>query len=188
MIGSGTLLADNPAMNCRISGLPQPLRVLIDGRLRCPPDAKLLSVSPAGDCVIVCLKEHADPTKIKALEDRGAKVLIAPESQSTGGKSRIDLVWVLRYLTREYNVNSVLSESGGGLNGALFDAKLPDRIEAFIAPKVCGGLGSSPVAGSGASLMANALALRDMALTKIGDDIHISASVGDDAFLNAGRF
>ena len=189
MIGSGTLLADNPAMNCRISGLPQPLRVFIDGRLRFPLDAKALTVSPAGDCVIVCLEEFARPDTIKALEDRGAKIIVAPQKKpSDGGTERIDLIWVLRYLAREYNVNSVLSESGGGLNGALFDSKLPDRIEAFIAPKVCGGRGSTPVAGNGALVMADAYAFRDVSISKTGDDIHVSASVGADDFTAAGRF
>ncbi|MFH1378247.1 MAG: bifunctional diaminohydroxyphosphoribosylaminopyrimidine deaminase/5-amino-6-(5-phosphoribosylamino)uracil reductase RibD, partial [Planctomycetota bacterium] len=97
MIGSGTLLADNPAMNCRISGLPQPLRVFIDGRLRFPPDAKALSVSPAGDCVIACLEQYAEPEKINVLQYRGAKILVSPAVQSPDGNSRIDLVWVLRY-------------------------------------------------------------------------------------------
>ena len=45
VVGSGTVLADDPALTCRLEGAPQPLRVVLDGRGRTPPDASLLDAA-----------------------------------------------------------------------------------------------------------------------------------------------
>ncbi|HSO06534.1 MAG TPA: bifunctional diaminohydroxyphosphoribosylaminopyrimidine deaminase/5-amino-6-(5-phosphoribosylamino)uracil reductase RibD, partial [Pelomicrobium sp.] len=125
LTGSGTVLADNPRMNVRDFEIDrQPLRVVVDSRLRTPPDAAIL---PA---LVAC---HAAPADARAaLESAGAEVVELP-----GGDGRVDLAALLTLLAQR-GVNELHVEAGAALNGALLAAGLVDEWIAYLAPIAVG--------------------------------------------------
>jgi diaminohydroxyphosphoribosylaminopyrimidine deaminase/5-amino-6-(5-phosphoribosylamino)uracil reductase len=125
LTGSGTVLADNPRMTVReLDAGRQPLRVVVDSRLRTPPDAAIL---PA---LIACA--HAEPARAEALRTAGAEVMALP-----GASGRVDLAALMLELGRR-EINEVHVEAGAALNGALLDAGLVDEWVAYVAPMAMG--------------------------------------------------
>jgi len=85
--------------------------------------------------------------------------------------ARVNLRNFLKALGRK-QITSVLCEGGGELAGSLLEEGLVDKIMFFIAPKIIGGrTAKSPVEGNGIENMANAIKLKNMRVTKVGDDL-----------------
>ncbi|MEW5891635.1 MAG: bifunctional diaminohydroxyphosphoribosylaminopyrimidine deaminase/5-amino-6-(5-phosphoribosylamino)uracil reductase RibD [Pseudomonadota bacterium] len=127
LTGVGTVLADDPQMTVR--GLDigrQPLKVVLDSRLRTPPTARIL----AGGALVIGAADL--PERRAALSAAGAEVLLLP-----GADGRIDLEALLAELGRR-GVNELQVEAGSVLNGALLAAGLVDEWLAYVAPKVMG--------------------------------------------------
>ena len=168
MVGIGTALADDPQLTARDEwGHPlaadwQPVRVVLDSGARLPAAAQMLR-QPGR--TIVATAAGADAGRCAALADAGACVKAFP-----GSDGRVNLPGLLDYLGGQ-GVVSVLAEGGGTALGALLDAGLVDRAQAFIAPVLIGGaLAPSPVAGVGAAVMADAVRLEHTTMEQIGPD------------------
>jgi len=149
LIGSGTVLADDPQLTAR--GVPgasadRPLRVVLDGRLRTPPTARILKTGGAPPLVIGAHGRRADPAlgaRIRRLERAGAQVLLLP----AGADGHIPLYRVLRALA-EREVQSLLVEGGSHVLGAFIAARLVDSVAWFLAPRLAGA-GVGVVQGEG---------------------------------------
>jgi diaminohydroxyphosphoribosylaminopyrimidine deaminase/5-amino-6-(5-phosphoribosylamino)uracil reductase len=138
VIGIGTALADDPLLTARAwppaddDATPpwpdvQPLRVVLDSRLRLPLDSRL--VSTAGESpVLVVAGEDADPARVAALAGRGVEVLGAK-----AGASGLDLRAVAGALA-DRGVTGALVEPGPTLASGFLGAGLADRWTFFIAP------------------------------------------------------
>ena len=136
MTGSGTVIADDPRLDVRLPGtLRQPLRVVLDSKLRTPPGARILA--PPGQALILCSDE--DPVRAAPLRAAGAEVLAV--GSSAGG---VDLNAALAALAAR-QVNELLVECGAGLAGALLSAGLVDEMLLYLAPTLL-GRGSRPLA------------------------------------------
>jgi diaminohydroxyphosphoribosylaminopyrimidine deaminase/5-amino-6-(5-phosphoribosylamino)uracil reductase len=136
MTGSGTVLADDPRLDVRLPGaVRQPLRVVLDSRLRTPPAARILA--PPGQALILCAQ--ADPARACALQASGAEVVMV-----AGAEGGIDLDAALALLASR-GVNELLVECGAGLAGALFAAGLVDELLLYLAPALL-GRGARPLA------------------------------------------
>jgi diaminohydroxyphosphoribosylaminopyrimidine deaminase/5-amino-6-(5-phosphoribosylamino)uracil reductase len=136
MTGSGTVLADDPRLDVRLPGaMRQPLRVVLDSKLRTPATARILV--PPGRVLILCTDEDAE--RASALRAAGAEVVKMP---SSGGS--VDLAAALALLA-ERQVNELLVECGAGLAGAFFAAGLVDELRLYIAPMLL-GRGARPLA------------------------------------------
>ena len=165
MVGIGTVLADDPRLTVRDvdTGVPtrQPLRVVVDSRLRTPESARVL-IEP-GRVVLASATgedEPADPWK-----GVGVGVEAVPS-----GDGSVDLAELLRRLGAR-DVTSVLVEGGGTLLGSLFDNRLVDKVVAFIAPSIIGGKAArSPVGGTGAGRITDALRLDRVEVKTFGAD------------------
>lgn len=132
LTGIGTVLADDPQMNVRLPGIVrQPLRVVVDAKLRTPAQAKILT-SPGGAVWIAAAQD--DPERRAALEAAGARILLLPSSTDPG---RVDLAALLAELGRA-SVNEVHVEAGARLNAALLQADLVDEILLYQAPCLFG--------------------------------------------------
>jgi diaminohydroxyphosphoribosylaminopyrimidine deaminase/5-amino-6-(5-phosphoribosylamino)uracil reductase len=180
LVGVGTVLADDPQLTVRPEAVPaayrhevahipdrQPLRVVFDSLARTPPTARIVSGGLPGKTLIV-VTDQAPPERRAALEAAGAEVLVLPDL--TG---RVHPTLALRALA-ERGVTTVLCEAGGTLAAALLEARLVDKIYAFVAPKVVGGAGApTPIGGSGCPEMGQALVLRDIEVERLGDDLLI---------------
>jgi len=135
MTGSGTVLADDPRLDVRLAGATrQPLRVVLDSKLRTPPGARILA--PPGSALILCTDE--DPALGAALRAAGAD--IAMVASAAGG---VDLAAALSLLAAR-EVNELLVECGAGLAGAMLAAGLVDELLLYLAPTLL-GRGSRPL-------------------------------------------
>ena len=170
MIGSDTALQDNPELTVRHGPARRnPMRVIIDSRLRTPEDSKLAKTAREVDTAIFTTKAGAVSEKAVRLSGMGLKVMAA------GVGARVDLLAVLKALG-EMNVMSLLVESGGALAWELLRLGLVDRVRFFIAPKLAGGPGSVMAAG-GVDRIAEAYRLEDMKVFMCGEDVVIDAIV-----------
>jgi diaminohydroxyphosphoribosylaminopyrimidine deaminase/5-amino-6-(5-phosphoribosylamino)uracil reductase len=176
MCGVNNVLLDDPQLTARPDGVAaerQPLRIVADSRGRTPPDARVLG--PGGRTLMATTE--ASPAAWRAeVEATGAEVLMLP----AGPNGRVDLPALLRTLG-ERGILSLLVEGGGVLHGSLFGAGLVDKVHAIIAPKIVGGTAYPAVAGTGAARMADALALRDIEVQRLGDDVLITGYTGGPA-------
>lgn len=128
LTGIGTVLADDARLTVReIETLRQPLRVVLDSRLRMPLNARMLQ--GAGVLIYAAVQ---DAEKIAALENAGAMVVIMPD-----GYGQVDLTGMLRDLAQR-GCNEVLLEAGSTLNGAMFKAGLVDELMLYVAPQLLG--------------------------------------------------
>ena len=168
MVGIGTTLADDPQLTARDADggvLPtnlQPVRVVVDSSGRTPPNARMLS-QPGR--TIIATAAGVDPDRVARLEDAGADVREFP-----GTDGRVDLAGLMRNLGNQ-GIVSVLVEGGGVVLGAALDARLIDKVCAFVAPMLIGGAGAaSPIAGAGAAVIADAMRLERATIEPIGPD------------------
>ena len=167
MVGINTVLADDPQLTARNGqGEPlarQPLRVILDSQCRTPPDARMLR-EPGNTLVVTA--GNPPNQQVERLKAAGSEVL--PSASTPGG--RIDLNQVMAELGQR-EIVSLLVEAGGTLQGSLFDAWLVDKVMAFIAPVIIGGIqAASPVEGIGASRMAETWRLTRTNLQAVGPD------------------
>ena len=175
MVGVNTVLRDNPQLTARDrEGNPlarQPLRVILDSRARTPPDARLLK-EPGHTLIAVtqptdnrACPEHS--RRITPLLDAGAEILELPATR----EGMVDPCALLEALGAR-GVVSLLVEGGGTLLGSLFDLGLVDKVAAFIAPVIIGGISApSPVGGNGSANMSEAARIRQVRVEQIGEDI-----------------
>jgi diaminohydroxyphosphoribosylaminopyrimidine deaminase/5-amino-6-(5-phosphoribosylamino)uracil reductase len=135
MAGSGTLLADDPELTCRLPGYaPLPtVRVIADARLRTPLGARLFSA--AAPAWIVTRPGH-DPAALAALEQRGAEFLEVPAAPQGG----LEPEALLRALAAR-GITRLMVEGGAVLGASLLRAGLVDRLAWFTAPSLMGGDG-----------------------------------------------
>ena len=129
LTGIGTVLKDNPRLNCRLNGIKkQPTRVVVDSKLNIPVDAKLFEVE--GE---VCIAVANTTTDARSYLYSGKA-----EIQEFGNdKGQVDLTRLLEWLT-ENEANEVFVEAGPQLVGSLFAEKLVDELILYVAPSLLG--------------------------------------------------
>ncbi len=137
MVGSGTALADDPDLTCRLPGLADrsPVRVVVDGRLRLPLTARLVATASDIPTWVVTLA-GGDKARRAVLEGAGVELLDAPN----GPDHQIDLAVVMKMLA-DSGVTRVLVEGGAHLAAALLRRGLVDRLVWFRAARLIGGDG-----------------------------------------------
>ena len=163
LVGINTVLEDDPRLTARDeSGATlerQPLRVVVDSRMRTPSSARMLD--EPGDTLIA--STHA----FSAMGPSAADKLLFPLDSD----GRVPMGSLLAALGQR-DVVSILVEGGGQILGSLFDEGLVDEVMAFIAPMVIGGQEApSAVAGTGPLTLADATRLRDVRVEQCGHDI-----------------
>ena len=169
LAGIGTVLADDPMLNCRIEEGVDPVRVVCDSSLRIPLSSQL--VKTAGDIPVIVAYAKENPEKEKALLQAGVELI------SAGRDGRVDLAVLMRELGKR-KIDSVLVEGGGAIHGSLLKSGLVQKIYCYLAPKLIGGReASSPVEGDGFSRMKDALPVTEMEILSLGEDICISGRV-----------
>ena len=178
-VGIDTVLADDPLLTCRRQDEPgnQPLRVVLDSRLRIPEDCALVRSCAQGEAplaVATCASVDDPATdagaKAQRLHALGVEVLHVPQD----AVGHVAVRPLLRALG-ERGIDSLLVEGGSGIHGAFFDEGAVDEVVVYLAPKVVGGADApGPVAGAGAAKMAEATALGCPRAHALGDDLKIT--------------
>lgn len=167
--GSGTVVADRPRLDVRhVPTTLQPLRVVLDSRLRTPPDAPLLA--PPGRCLLVAVHEPADAAlqaRAAMLQEAGAELLWLPGDEA----GHVSLPALLPALA-PHALNEVHIEAGATLNGALLAAGLVDELLVYLAPAVLGA-GRGIAEWGPITRLQDRVALRLHAVDTIGHDLRL---------------
>jgi diaminohydroxyphosphoribosylaminopyrimidine deaminase/5-amino-6-(5-phosphoribosylamino)uracil reductase len=169
LTGSGTLLADDPSLSVRGAELGegiafnQPLRVVLDRRLRTPSHARLLREPGA---TLIATRSH-DAHARQALADAGAEIL-----DLSGGDG--ELAAVMTALAAR-SVNEVLVEAGATLAGALLGEQLVDEIVLYLAPILLGDAARGLFQLPHIRTLTQGLALDISEVQPVGDDWRITA-------------
>ncbi|HKV92986.1 MAG TPA: bifunctional diaminohydroxyphosphoribosylaminopyrimidine deaminase/5-amino-6-(5-phosphoribosylamino)uracil reductase RibD [Candidatus Angelobacter sp.] len=175
MVGVGTIIADDPLLTDR-TGLPRRrplLRVVLDSRLRCPLESRLVKTAKA-DVLIFC--SFAEEKKKQALEKHGIRVEQVELGASDG---RPDLKSVARRLG-ELEITSLMIEGGALVNWAALADGIVDKIFLYYAPKILAGLGSVPfAAGHGFRRLEEAAQVKNMVLHRFGEDFAVEGYLRD---------
>lgn len=176
LAGIGTVLADDPMLNCRIDGAHQPLRIILDSHLQIPMGSRLVRSAKEYPLLIVCNESIRDreegASRIQKLEEAGAKVWTLPEKNG-----HPDLNVLMQRLGEE-KIDSVLIEGGGTVNEAALKAHIVHHVYAYIAPKIFGGEDAkTPVEGSGIRLPQECANLRLAKITVLLNDMLLEYDV-----------
>lgn len=164
LVGIGTVLNDNPMLNCRCENPSDPVRVVCDSNLRIPLDSELVKTAKEIPLIVATLSD--DSEKIKALEEKGVEIFKAEEKNR-----RILLSSVMNYLG-EKKIDSVLIEGGGEIHASAFEEKIVNKVQVYIAPKIFGGKNAkSPVGGKGVDSPDDAYMLSEPEIKLLDGDI-----------------
>jgi len=163
LTGIGTVLADDPRLDVRlVPAKSQPLRVVLDSKLRTPATARLFD---APGPIRIYTGGAGDPRGFPVRE-RGA---VIRELANAGGQ--IDLAAVMQDLSSA-GVQEIHVEAGSRLNGALLHAGLVDELLVYVAPKLL-GTGAGLAAIGTLQSLDEALKLRVRSLDLIGADVRL---------------
>lgn len=167
MVGSGTVLADDPQLTVRLPGLEvrQPIRIIVDGRLRTPLTAKLVAEARATPTWLITLT-HADKIRRRVYEDAGVVVLTV----DTDADGAVDLAAVLKLLGKR-GLTRIMVEGGATLAAGLFRAGLVDRLAWFRSAGIIGGDGLAGIKAFGVDRLAQQPRFERMQITRLGEDI-----------------
>lgn len=175
LVGIGTVLADDPMLNCRIEQGVDPVRIVCDSSLRIPETAQLVKTAKDIPTIVACcakrLESEAAQAKLQALESAGVRVIQQEDTD------QVDLKKLMQVLAEE-KIDSVLIEGGAAIHASALEAGIVNRVYAYIAGKLVGGKEApTPVGGTGIPVMADAVKLHDMQVETFGEDICISGYV-----------
>lgn len=178
MAGSGTVIADDPMLTCRIPGGRDPVRIICDTRLRIPAESNI--VRTADQIMTYIATTCEDQARLKPLTDAGCRILTISEKEG-----HIDLVELMAKLGEE-KIDSILLEGGASLNYSALRAGIVNKVQAYVAPKIFGGRNAkTPVGGAGIEAPDEAFMLRDRKITVLGSDILIEGEVLKDVHRNS---
>ena len=169
MVGIGTVLADDPQLTVRLVEGRDPLRVVVDSRLRIPLGARVLAGGAARGTVIATA-EDSDPARAREIENLGAQVIRLPVSPDHSG---INLIRLLEELAQR-GVASVMVEGGRGIITSLLAARAVDRLVAIIAPRII-GQGTEAVADLGITRLDEVITFSSFTTDRLGPDIIFDA-------------
>jgi diaminohydroxyphosphoribosylaminopyrimidine deaminase/5-amino-6-(5-phosphoribosylamino)uracil reductase len=167
MIGSGTALADDPQLTCRLPGLAErsPMRVVMDGRLRLPLNSRLVRGAAEGPAtVLVTIEGHSDEW-LTPYRKAGVRIVEVPKNAD--GRPLAD-----RALTAlgDLGITRLLVEGGAQLAASLVRADLVDRLHWFRAPGLIGGDGLASIAEIGLDSVSRMVRFERCALWAAGED------------------
>ncbi len=166
MVGAQTALTDDPMLTARIKGAPDPVRIVMDSQLRISARSQL--VQTARTVPTLVLTTRAAPQKRRErLEALGVEVLTIKKTR----QGQVDPKAALTALYA-HGLNSILLEGGATLAGAFVDAKLINKVVAFIAPVLIGGRDApGGLGGRGPARLEDALRLSNPRYEAIGPDM-----------------
>jgi diaminohydroxyphosphoribosylaminopyrimidine deaminase/5-amino-6-(5-phosphoribosylamino)uracil reductase len=177
VVGVGTVLKDNPTLTARLSDRPlklaprQPLRVVLDSRLRTPPRATVCAKQDRAKTLIVTTS-HASRSRFRPFERAGVEVV------SLSLKNRRVSIPALMTMLGKRGITSVLIEGGSTVNAAALRAKLVNHVVLYLAPTLMGGQDAKAVIGDRSpQRLAQALTLRHVTVRRIGKDLVVEGDL-----------
>ena len=170
MVGIGTVIADNPLLNCRIPGGKNPIRIICDSTLKIPLTSQIVQTAKEIPTIIAFAKQ--EHKKQQMLEKAGIQLLYLPNQAG-----KVDLKALMKVLG-EQEIDSVLLEGGATLNACALEYGIVQKIAVYIAPKIFGGnQAKTPIGGKGISFAKDAYGLCFKNCSKNGEDLLLEYDV-----------
>ena len=172
LTGIGTVLADNPILNCRCENPSNPIRVICDSNLKIPMDCNIVKTANDIKTIVATISDNQEKTKL--LTASGIEVI-----KTKSKDNRVDITDLMLKLG-ERKIDSVLVEAGATLNASIINAKMVNQLDIYIAPKLIGDFNSMPfLADINVKNMSEAYMLKSPQIKTFGDDVLISYKVGE---------
>lgn len=193
LVGIGTILADDPmlnyrgegsSVNSRIPACPDihsdssadahdfsPIRIILDSKLRIPVESKIVASANNIRTIVAYSEDSSD--KKQSLIDKGIELWELPTD--TDGRVSVD---ALMERCGKEGIDSVLVEGGASVHGSFLSSGYVNRVYAYIAPKLVGGVSAlSPVGGKGVEELTDSLKLGHLKAVPLGDDVLLTGNV-----------
>jgi diaminohydroxyphosphoribosylaminopyrimidine deaminase/5-amino-6-(5-phosphoribosylamino)uracil reductase len=193
LVGIGTVIKDNPSLDCRIRKGRNPYRIIVDSNLQIPLNAKVLKHGDGKTIIatissrptllkeitinspfvkggrrgIISKKEYADyQNKMKRLNHMGIRILTVKDKDG-----RVDLKFLMEELGR-LEITSIMIEGGSSINASALSSGVVDKVMIFVGSKIIGGVDSiSSVGGKSPALLKDSFNLKHLKINKIGEDV-----------------
>lgn len=173
MTGIGTVLADNPLMNCRMNGGRNPIRIICDSHLQIPLNCRICQTAKQFRTIVAYCNGQEE--KLDNLQKLGIETIQTPEKDC-----HLDLQKLMQILGAK-NIDSILLEGGQTLNYACLDANLVNYIYCYVGAKLFGGHNAfTPVGGQGISTPAEAFQVKNTKITSFEEDFLIEGTIERD--------
>ena len=170
MVGAGTVIADDPMLNCRLPQTKDPIRIVCDTTLRIPLKSRVVQTAGKQKTIIATCCQ--DETKIREYQKYGCRIIVTEHADG-----KVDLKELMRQLGAA-GIESVLLEGGAMLNWSALEAGIVNEVYAYMAPKLFGGADAkSPVAGMGVDHPDDAYHLVNQRIQQVGEDILIAGEL-----------
>lgn len=171
LVGVNTVLKDDPSLTARIPGGRDPVRVIVDSRLRTPLASRVITQRSAAP-TIIATTPAAPKAKIRKIESAGAEVLVVKAKDA-----RVDLQDLVKKLGKR-GIMSVLIEGGAEVHASALRAGIVDKAVLFIAPMFMTGRDSLPsIGGRSPRKLRDAIRFSGAEADTVGDDLMIEGYI-----------
>ncbi len=171
LVGINTVLKDNPSLTARIPEGRDPVRVIVDSRLRIPLNARVVTQRSPAETIIATLAQCAED---KDQESSGRR---------SGGafcqirQGRVDLRDLMKKLGRK-GIMSVLIEGGPEVHASAIKSGIVDKVVLFVAPVLMTGRDSlCSIGGISPVRLGQAIQLEDVTSRFVGRDMMIEGYI-----------
>jgi diaminohydroxyphosphoribosylaminopyrimidine deaminase/5-amino-6-(5-phosphoribosylamino)uracil reductase len=171
LVGINTVLKDDPSLTTRIPGGRDPIRVIVDSKLRIPINAKVMTQQSSAKTIVATVS-GTPKNKIEKLQNAGVNVLLVK-----GKNGRVDLYDLMMKLGR-LDIMSLLIEGGAEVNASALNSGIVDKVVMFIAPTIMTGKDSlCSIGGISPKKLGHAIRLTDVTSRFVGQDLMIEAYI-----------
>ncbi len=171
MVCIGNVLRDKPELTTRLVKGKDPVRIVVDSKLRTPVNARVLNTKRGG-IIIATTKERSQKEKrIKKLKDKGVEVLALPSK-----KGEVDLKALMKELGKREIANLII-EGGSTLAASAIKDGIVDKIAIFYAPRLFGKEGLPMIQGLGIKRLKDAVSLSSLEYKRLGEDILVEGYI-----------
>ncbi len=165
LVGINTIMEDDPFLTCRIPRGKNPIRIVLDSKLRISPEANVLNLEDSKEKTLIFTTAKAPEHQIEIIRKKAMVIILEEEM--------IDLKQVLLKLA-SLNIISVLIEGGSRIHSSFISEKIPDKYYLYFAPLLIGGdKATGFFGGQGFFKLEDATKLDFDSVTRIGEDIRL---------------
>ena len=159
LVGINTILRDDPHLGVRMKGKKDPLRIVLDSKLRIPLNSLVLR----DNNILIVVTKAADQNKKEKLQSQGIEIIEYENKMISLRKLLEDLY--------KREIISVLVEGGGSVLGSFLDERMVDKVYAFQAPLLIGGEKAvTAIGGEGINTIIEAAKLKNVTFKRFDDN------------------